>query len=226
MPALRRASIRGRAAQLLLEPRQQRLGGGLKPHGLSSLGLGLAQALDDAVVVRRASGFGVGRQGPMERRDALRRPLHLARVQPAVVGQFAEQGAVFEALHADHIVQRRTRAADADASIGHAYDREHRLVEARREGPVDFQLRLAQAPPRLQRRKVGERVAQGALELVGVVAAQEEVRHVGVDTFQRARFAGGRAAFQGGDGRGLNWVQRYVRRHDGLDRMRAAAGSA
>ena len=113
--------------------------------------------------------------------DRFRDSLHQSGVERAGFGQMVEGLTLVEAAHLNGIFDRFALAVDLKRSIAALRDRNHAMVDLRRELPIDPDLLVAGGFPLRQRRIIKEGKADGALDLQRAVAFQKDRRRVGVD---------------------------------------------
>jgi hypothetical protein len=106
----------------------------------------------------------------------------------APLSQPVERLVLIEALEVYRPFHHLARAAEAEPAAGTG-DRHRAAIERRRIGAVHRNLGLAGPPALLQGRKVHEGKAHRALDLVDVIAREEDGRAVGVDALDRPRDA-------------------------------------
>ncbi len=102
------------------------------------------------------------------------------RVEPTVGGMRAQQVALREAAHLDRVFDRRAVAVQArrfDAAV----DRREPEVDVGREAAIQPQLFLAVETPPIEAREIEETEADGFLDLVSEIAAQDDPRDMGLD---------------------------------------------
>jgi hypothetical protein len=104
-----------------------------------------------------------------ERVAALRQPAHHQRVLELACERLSDR-------------------PDAEAAR-HGLDRRHAQVHVRREPPVEVQLAQRVGVAQAARREVQEDRPHGLAQLVDALAAQEDVRDVGLDVLDAARRA-------------------------------------
>ncbi len=117
---------------------------------------------------------------------------HQLRRQPAGVAQPSEQRLLIEAAHDDDMVTRGKRLIrpEAQLPVDSLQDRAHLKIDFRRDAAIDLKLALAHRLALLGRRIIHVGKFDGAFELVGPVADQEDDGAMGFHTLDlRARQA-------------------------------------
>ena len=94
-----------------------------------------------------------------------------------------EQGVLIEAAHDDDMVARGCRLVGAEAQIAvdALQDGAHFEIDLRGDAAVDLELALAHLLALFGRREIHIGKFDGALELVGVIADQEDDGAMGLD---------------------------------------------
>ena len=114
-------------------------------------------------------------------RDRFRDGVDESGIERAGLGQMVDGLAFVEAAHFDGIFDRFTLAVDLERSVAALRDRDHAMVDLRRELAVDPDLFVAGGFPLLQRRIVEEGKTDGALDLQRAVAFEKNRRRMGID---------------------------------------------
>ena len=135
--------------------------------------------------VAEARGF---RRGAVQRRDLVRQPLDDRERQRSALAQAVQFPAAVEAAHLDQPFDRRARPAEPQPAVAADHRGDADIDVLRR--PVDLELPAAALLAPVQGGEVEIVGAQGALQLPGPVARQEDARDVRVHPLHRGAAVG------------------------------------
>ncbi len=117
----------------------------------------------------------------MGSRDRFRNGLDQIRIERPGFGQMVDGLAFVEAAHFDGIFDRFSLAVDLERSVAILRDRDHAVVDLRREPAVYFDLFVAGGLALLKRRIVEKGKTNGAFDLERAAVLEKNRRRMGID---------------------------------------------
>ena len=163
------------------QPREQRdirLRACERQHLLEVLQRGREYALRAS---KRIAGAGA-RDLPMERSQAARERVNVRRRERAAARHAVEQIVLIETPHPERVFDRRSAAAD-HRRRGAAADGEHIQIQSGRGAAVQAQFFFAIVPARGERAEIQKTEIHRFLDLVGIVAGEQDAGDVGLQHF-------------------------------------------
>ncbi|WP_354957848.1 AAA family ATPase [Sphingobium sp. CECT 9361] len=167
----------------LKPPGKFRDGLGLEDVGIERHRLGIAG--DDLADTGRAVARPRDLRLRMEANERVGQLLQRHLIESVPVRQFAPERSVREATHFEDPVRRFAVTIDGERTVLIPCDRMHRFVESRRGSPIELEFGFESHPALVGRGEVEIAQINGALDLPGCLAIQENARRMGVDAADR-----------------------------------------